>query len=433
MTLNWTPQSWRDRPAAQLPAYGDAAALATVESCLASAAPLTAIAENAALTAALAEVAAGRAMLLQGGDCAETFAEFGAEKVRVTFNLLLEMAAMLRAGGAGEVVTVARIAGQFAKPRSSETETIGDVTLPAYRGDIVNGPDFDAASRAPDPMRMLEAHRQSKVTVDLLRAYGAAAYADLSEVHRKARKRIGLRFDHGAAPGDMARPASVYTSHEALLLHYEQALTRWDPVSEAWWATSAHMLWIGDRTRQPDGAHVEYARGIANTIGLKCGPSLAPDELLRLIDRIDPDNKAGRLVLIGRFGAREAAQRLPALMRATHEAGRQVVWSVDPMHGNTVTKAGRKTRLMPDILAEIATFFDVARAEGVHPGGVHLEMTGAHVTECLGGSTPLGEEDLARRYLTHCDPRLNQAQAIDVAADVARLVMDEPRRASNAA
>jgi 3-deoxy-7-phosphoheptulonate synthase len=428
--MSWTPQSWRDHPAAQLPVYPDAAALATVESCLASAAPLTAIADSARLTAALGEVAAGRGFLLQGGDCAETFAEFGADKVRVTFNLLLEMAAMIRASGHDNVVKVARIAGQFAKPRSAGSETIDGITLPTYRGDIVNGPGFDAASRTPDPMRMLEAHRQAKVTIDLFTAYAGAAYADQSDIHRIARQRLGLCFDHAPSSPESGQ---VFTSHEALLLNYEQALTRWDAASERWWSVSAHMLWLGDRTRQLDGAHVAFASGIANTIGVKCGPSLEADELLRLADQLDPDNVPGRLVLIGRFGAEEAERRLPALMRATRAAGRHALWTIDPMHGNTVTVGGRKTRFVRDILAEIRAFFAAARSEGVHPGGVHLEMTGADVTECLGGSAPLREEDLHRRYLTHCDPRLNQAQAIDVAAETARIILGEARAASNAA
>jgi 3-deoxy-7-phosphoheptulonate synthase len=416
--MSWTPQSWRLRPARQLPTYPDAFALETTESRLEASAPLSSVTENRALSAKLAEVAAGRGFLLQGGDCAETFAEFGADKVRRGFNLIVQMAAMIRGAGCGEVVKVARMAGQFAKPRSAPVETIRGVTLPAYRGDIVNGPDFDVASRTPDPLRMLEAHRQSKVTVDLIKAYSAAAYGDLSAIPRTAR---------------IAQPVEMFTCHEALLLNYEQALTRWDDLTESWWATSAHMIWIGERTRQLDGAHVDYMSGIANSIGLKCGPTLEPDDLLRLIQRLDPDNRPGRLVLIGRFGAGEAPRRLPLLMRATREVGSNAIWAADPMHGNTVTAAGRKTRALPDILAEIATFFQVAAAEGVHAGGVHLEMTGEEVTECLGGSRGLREEDLSRRYLTHCDPRLNQAQALDVAAEVARLILAGTQCASDAA
>jgi 3-deoxy-7-phosphoheptulonate synthase len=416
-----------------MPAYPDPHAVEMAESCLEASAPLGSVTENRILTAKLAEVAQGNGFLLQGGDCAETFAEFGADKVRRSFNLLLQMAAMIREASSGEVVKVARMAGQFAKPRSADTETIAGLTLPSYRGDIVNGPDFDAKSRAPDPLRMLEAHRQSKVTIDLIKAYSAAAYADLSEIHRVARRRLGLSFDHARPQGDVAKPVDMFTSHEALLLNYEQALTRWDELTESWWATSAHMIWIGERTRQLDGAHVEYMSGIANTIGVKCGPTLEPDDLLRLIEKLDPHNRPGRLVLIGRFGAARAGDRLPALMRATHKAGSHALWSIDPMHGNTVTAAGRKTRTVPDILTEVRTFFEVAQAEQVHPGGVHLEMTGEEVTECLGGTKGLREEDLGKRYLTHCDPRLNGAQALDVAAEVTRLILEGAREASDAA
>ena len=422
------PSSWRGKPARQLPAYPDSRALAMAESRLAEAAPLAPFAESRLLSARLAEVASGKGFLLQGGDCAEIFAEFGADRVRRSFTLLLQMAAMIGEAATGDVVKVARLAGQFAKPRSAATETIDGITLPSWRGDIVNGAGFDAASRTPDPARMLEAHHQSEVTLDLLRAFGAAAYADLPDMHRAARRRLGLA-DHE----DPVEPTETFTSHEALLLNYEEALTRRDEATGDWWATSAHMIWIGERTRQLDGAHVDFASGIANTIGLKCGPTLTPDELLRLMDRLDPGNRPGRLVLIGRFGAQDVVKRLPALMRATREAGSHALWSIDPMHGNARTVAGRKTRTLPDILAELRAFFEIAAAEGVHPGGVHLEMTGEEVTECLGGTRGLREEDLGRRYLTHCDPRLNGAQALDVAAEVTRLLRDGARAASDAA
>ena len=399
----WSPDSWRGRPAAQLPVYPDAAALGRIEARIAAAPPLTAIAGIVALKAALAEVAAGRAFLLQGGDCAESFAEFGTEKVRMTFDLLRRMAAMLADAGTLGIVPLARIAGQFAKPRSDRTETRADLTLPSYRGDAVNGAAFDAAARAPDPSRLLAAHHQAQATVELLETWSES---------------------------DSGLPA-VFTSHEALLLNYEQALTRRD--GGHWWATSGHMIWIGDRTRDPGGAHVEFARGVANPVGLKCGPTLGADELLRLADLLDPDNEPGRLVLIGRFGADNIAAHLPALMRATGQAGRTAIWSVDPMHGNTRSAGALKTRLLGDILAEIGAFFDIARAEGVHPGGVHLEMTGADVTECLGGTLPLVEADLPRRYLTHCDPRLNQRQALDVAAAVADRLGQGARIRSDAA
>ena len=305
--MSWTPGSWRHLPARQMPDYPDPLALANVESRLASAPPLARIADIRRLSERLAEAAAGRAFLLQGGDCAESFAEFGANKVRTIFNLLLQMEAMLSADGRNHVIPLARIAGQFAKPRSAATETIGDVTLPCYRGDIVNGPEFDAGSRTPDPERMLQAHRQSKVTLELIGAFSAAAYADLDEIDRSARARLGLHAERRRAANKADTGTHIFTSHEGLLLNYEQALTRWDEESESWWATSGHLLWIGDRTRQLDGAHVEYASGVRNSIGLKCGPSIGGDDLLRLIERLDPDNVPGRLVLIGRFGARETA------------------------------------------------------------------------------------------------------------------------------
>jgi 3-deoxy-7-phosphoheptulonate synthase len=417
----WSPASWRSCPARQLADYPDAGALARVERRLSGSSSLVDIADIIHLRAALAGVATGEAFILQGGDCAESFAEFNADKVRVTYNLLLRMGAMLRAAGDWEVVHLARIAGQFAKPRSSATETHGGITLPSYRGDAVNGPAFTAAARTPDPRRLLDAHRQAQVTIQLLDAYAAASYADLPSVHRQ----VGLK--------EPMRPVSMFTSHEALLLNYEQALTRFDEASEQWWATTGHMLWIGDRTRQLDGAHVEFARGVGNPVGIKCGPGLETDELLRLMDRLDPRDTPGRLVLIGRFGSDAIGDHLPRLMRATRGAGRQVIWSIDPMHGNTCSVDGLKTRMVADILSEVRTFFEVAGTEGVHPGGVHLEMTGSDVTECIGGSLKLAREDLGRSYLTHCDPRLNEGQALDVARAVAALIGKRAGSRANAA
>ena len=409
-STDWSPRTWRSRPAEQLADYPDAAAAARVERRLEACDGLVEVADIMELRAALARVARGDSFLLQGGDCAESFAEFSADKVRVTYNLLLRMGAMLRAASGGEVVHLARIAGQFAKPRSTPTETIGGLTLPTYRGDAVNGAAFTAAARRADPQRLLDAYRQAQVTIELLQAYASASYADLPKVHRE----VGLT--------EPVRPVTMFTSHEALLLNYEQALTRYDEASGQWWARSGHMVWIGDRTRQLDGAHVEFARGIGNPVGLKCGPSLAADDLLRLMDRLDPDNVPGRLVLIGRFGAANVAAHLPELMQATRRVGRNAIWSIDPMHGNTRTMDGLKTRVVADIVAEVASFFDVAAGEGVHPGGVHLEMTGSDVTECLGGSLKLAREDLERSYLTHCDPRLNESQAVDLAHAVAELL-----------
>jgi 3-deoxy-7-phosphoheptulonate synthase len=405
----WSPGSWRTRPAQQLIEYPDANALARVERRLSGSEPLVEVADIIHSRAALARVASGQGFIIQGGDCAESFAEFNADKVRVTYNLLLRMGAMLRAAGV-DVVHLARIAGQFAKPRSAATETIDGVTLPSYRGDAINGPAFTAAARAPDPKRLLDAHRQAQVTIELLQAYASASYADLPKVHRD----VGLK--------EPSRPVAMFTSHEALLLNYEQALTRYDEASEQHWATSGHMIWIGDRTRQIDGAHVEFARGVGNPVGLKCGPSLAVDDMLRLMERLDPDNAPGRLVLIGRFGANKIAEHLPELMRATRREGRNAIWSIDAMHGNTRTVDGLKTRMVGDIVAEIRSFFEIAAAEGAHAGGVHLEMTGGDVTECIGGSPKLAREDLGRRYLTHCDPRLNEHQALDVAHAVAELL-----------
>lgn len=421
MNGDWSPASWRSRPAEQLVSYPDADALARVERRLSGSECLVEIADIMHLRAALSRVAGGDGFVVQGGDCAESFAEFNADKVRVTYNLLLRMGAMLRAASGGDVVHLARIAGQFAKPRSSPIETIDGVTLPSYRGDAVNGPAFAAAARVPDPKRLLEAHRQAQVTIELLQAYASASYADLPKIHRE----VGLR--------EPSRRVAMFTSHEALLLNYEQALTRFDEASEQWWATSGHMLWIGDRTRQLDGAHVEFARGIGNPIGLKCGPSLSGDDLLRLIDRLDPDNLPGRLVLIGRFGSEKIKAHLPELMRATRGAGSNAIWSIDPMHGNTRTIDGVKTRLIGDIVSEIVNFFEIAEAERVHAGCVHLEMAGSDVTECIGGSLKLAREDLGRRYLTHCDPRLNEVQALDVAGVVAGLLAKRAARRANAA
>lgn len=409
-STQWSPQSWRGRPAQQLAEYPDGGALARVERRLVGSESLVGIADIIHLRAALSRVAQGKAFIVQGGDCAESFAEFNADKVRVTYNLLLRMGAMLRASGRVDIVHLARIAGQFAKPRSAATETIDGVTLPTYRGDAVNGPAFTRAARTPDPKRLLEAHRQAKVTIELLQAYAAASYADLPEVYRD----VGLK--------EPPRPVAMFTSHEALLLNYEQTLTRYDEASEQWWATSGHMLWIGDRTRQLDGAHVEFARGVGNPVGLKCGPSLSADDLLRLMDRLDPNNVPGRLVLIGRFGAGNIGAHLPVLMRATRRAGRNAIWSIDPMHGNTISMDGVKTRMIDHIIAEVQSFFEIAAAEQMHAGGVHLEMTGSDVTECIGGSGELRQEDLSRRYLTHCDPRLNEGQALDVARAVAELL-----------
>ena len=438
MAAPWSPASWRGKPIRQAPEYPDADALAAVETRLKVHPPLVFAGEARNLLSGLAQVAEGKAFLLQGGDCAESFAEFHADNIRDTFRVLLQMAVVLTFAGALPVVKVGRIAGQFAKPRTAETETRGGVTLPAYRGDNVNAIEFDADNRTPDPARLMQAYAQSAATLNLLRAFAQGGYADLHNVHRwtlgfvagspaseryrALAQRITETLEFMEACGitpdstPQLRITDFYTSHEALLLGYEQALTRIDSTSGDWYDTSAHFLWIGDRTRDPSGAHVEFCRGIKNPIGLKCGPSLSEDDLLKLLAILNPDNRAGRLTLICRFGADKVAERLPRLIRTVTKEGAKVVWSCDPMHGNTITsQSGFKTRSVERILKEVKLFFDVHRAEGTHAGGVHFEMTGQNVTECLGGAQAIREEDLSSRYHTHCDPRLNASQALELA------------------
>ena len=433
----WTPSSWRSRPASNLPDYPDEAALARATRELASMPPLVFAGEARRLKSQLAEVAAGRAFLLQGGDCAESFQEFHADLIRDTFRLILQMAVVLTFAGGRPVVKVGRVAGQFAKPRSEAFEMRGSDSLPSYRGDIINGPEFEPEVRRPDPQRMLRAYAQSSASLNLLRAYAGGGFADLHNVHgwtlnfvdgtpnsaryREVADKISDSLAFMSAIGvtpethPALRSVDVFTSHEALLLPYEEALTRADSSAGDWYDTSAHMVWVGERTRDLGGAHIEFMRGIKNPIGLKCGPTLQPDELLRLIDVLNPDNEPGRLTLIGRFGAEKAGERLPVLMSAVGREGRSVVWSIDPMHGNTRKAGGYKTRPFDRITSEVRTFIQVARAEGVHPGGVHLEMTGQNVTECLGGARALTEAELSARYHTHCDPRLNADQALELA------------------
>jgi len=438
MAPPWSPSSWRAKPIRQVPEYPDPQALAAVEARLKTYPPLVFAGEARSLTGALAEVAEGRAFLLQGGDCAESFAEFHPDNIRDTFRVLLQMAVVLTFAGALPVVKVGRIAGQFAKPRSADTETRGDITLPSYRGDNINAIEFDAESRLPDPQRLMQAYLQSAATLNLLRAFAQGGYADLHNVHRwtlgfvagspsseryrALADRISETLEFMEACGitpdstPQLRATDFYTSHEALLLGYEQALTRIDSTSGDWYDTSAHFLWIGDRTRDPSGAHVEFCRGIKNPLGVKCGPSLAEDDLLRLIGVLNPGNKPGRLTLICRFGADKVAERLPRLIRAVAREGAKVVWSCDPMHGNTITsQTGLKTRSFERVLKEVRLFFEVHRAEGTHAGGVHFEMTGQNVTECLGGAQAISEEDLSSRYHTLCDPRLNASQALELA------------------
>jgi 3-deoxy-7-phosphoheptulonate synthase len=422
------------------------AELSRVETTLRKMPPLVFAGEARRLKSLLGDVAAGKAFLLQGGDCAESFKEFAADNIRDTFRLILQMAVVLTFAGGKPVVKVGRMAGQFGKPRSSPVEKIGDVELPSYRGDNINGMDFTPESRTPDPQRLLQAYGQSSSTLNLLRAFAGGGYADLYNIHRwtlgfvndspqgaryrELSEKISESLTFMAAIGvtpethpEMHR-VEFFTSHEGLLLGFEEAMTRVDSTSGDWYDTSAHLLWIGERTRQLDGAHVEYFRGIKNPIGVKVGPTLEPDELLRLIDVLNPKDEAGRLTLYGRFGYDKIEQRLPTLLRATK--GRNVVWATDPMHGNTLTaNNGYKTRPFDRITSEVKSFVDVCTAEGTHPGGVHLEMTGQNVTECLGGARALTEGDLADRYHTHCDPRLNGEQALELAFLVAERLKDD--------
>ncbi|WP_334078937.1 class II 3-deoxy-7-phosphoheptulonate synthase [Microbulbifer sp. M83] len=434
----WNPESWRNFTAHQQPSYQSAAELGEVTGQLSAYPPLVFAEEARELRRQLAQVAEGKAFLLQGGDCAESFADFNANRIRDTFKVLLQMAVVLTFAGNMPVVKVARMAGQYAKPRSSDTEVVGGVELPSYRGDIINGIDFTETARRPDPQRMLTAYNQSAATLNLLRAFAQGGLADLHQVHgwnlsflennpqrenyAQLAERLQDALEFMAVCGVTSentpaiRETVLYTSHEALLLEYEQALTRTDSLTGKWYDCSAHMLWIGERTRQLDGAHVEFLSGVWNPIGVKVGPGMQPDELLRLIDRLNPANEAGRLTLITRMGADTLGEKLPALVQAVQREGHKVVWSTDPMHGNTVkASSGYKTRDFDKILREIRDFFAVHRAEGSHPGGIHLEMTGQHVTECTGGAWKISEDDLATCYETQCDPRLNADQVLELA------------------
>jgi len=435
---SWSPQTWRSKPIRQMPEYADAEAVKRVEGQLADYPPLVFAGEARNLKKQLAEVSAGRAFLLQGGDCAEAFAEFKADTIRDTFKVLLQMAVVLTFGAACPVVKVGRMAGQFAKPRSKPTETQNGIELPAYRGDIVNHIDFDEYSRQPDPDRLLRAYNQAAATLNLLRAFAQGGLADLNQVHKWNLAFVrdsnqGARYEEIAQRIDEAlgfmracginsdsvpqvRETDFYTSHEALLLNYEEAFTRVDSLTGDWYDTSAHFLWVGDRTRQIDEAHVEFLRGVNNPIGLKCGPKMGEDELLKLIETLNPHNEPGRLTLISRMGADQVGEKLPPLIRAVKRHGYNVVWSCDPMHGNTAkTDNGFKTRPFDRILSEVTDFFAIHRAEGSYPGGVHVEMTGKDVTECLGGAQAISEDRLGDRYHTYCDPRLNASQALELA------------------
>ena len=456
MTAKWSPGSWRDKPIQQVPEYPDPAVLARVETTLEAYPPLVFAGEARRLRSQLAKVADGQAFLLQGGDCAESFAEFHPNNIRDTFRVLLQMAVVMTFGAALPVLKLGRMAGQFAKPRSAPTEVKDGVELPSYRGDIINGIEFEPEGRQPDPERLLRAYNQAAATLNLLRAFAQGGFADLHKVHRwnlefVAGSPQGARYEELATRIDEAlafmnacginadkvpqvSETDFYTSHEALLLPYEQALTRIDSLTGQWYDCSAHFLWIGDRTRQLDGAHVEFLRGVENPIGMKCGPSLDPDDLLRLIEALNPDNDPGRLTLISRMSADQVEAKLPPLVRAVQRAGFKVVWSCDPMHGNTIkSSSGFKTRPFDRILAEVEGFFAVHRAEGSHAGGIHIEMTGQEVTECTGGAQAISEERLGDRYHTHCDPRLNASQALELAFLIAARLKDERDSAASRA
>ena len=448
---DWSPESWRSRPVKQLPEYTDPAGLEGALGRLRANPPLVFAGEARHLRDELAEVANGRGFLLQGGDCAESFAEFAADNIRDTFRVMLQMAVVLTFGATCPVIKIGRMAGQFAKPRSADTETRDGVELASYRGDIINGIEFEPGAREPDPQRMLRAYSQAAATLNLLRAFAQGGYADLHRVHgwnmdfaagspqgaryQEMADRIGESLAFMAACGvtgdavQALRQTEFYTSHEALLLPYEQALTRVDSLTGDWFDCSAHFLWIGDRTRDPQGAHVEFLRGVCNPIGVKAGPTLPPDDLLRLCDILNPDNEPGRLTVIARMGADGVTQGLPPLVRAVQREGRSVVWSCDPMHGNTIKAAsGYKTRPYDHVLAEVRRFFDVHKAEGSYAGGVHVEMTGQNVTECIGGMQAIGDGDLADRYHTHCDPRLNASQSLELAFQLAAMLREERER-----
>ncbi|TMO75009.1 3-deoxy-7-phosphoheptulonate synthase class II [Pseudoalteromonas sp. S3776] len=444
---SWNPNSWRELPILQQPQYPDQEELKTVESQLKSAPPLVFAEETRSLFKQLEDVCEGRAFLLQGGDCAESFSDFNAANIRDTFKTLLQMAVVLTYGGKCPVVKIARMAGQYAKPRSADLETIDGVSLPSYRGDIVNSFEFTEEARIPDPQRLMKAYHNSAATLNLLRAFAQGGLADLHQVNRwnmgfvaanPQKERFqqladkiqdALEFMEVCGINSTIAPSlketDLYTSHEALLLGYEEALTRRDHLSGDWYDCSAHFVWIGERTRQLDHAHIEFFKGIKNPIGVKVGPGMDPDDLIRLIDAVNPDNIPGRLTLITRMGADVLPEKLPALVRRVQQEGRKVIWSSDPMHGNTEkATSGYKTRSFDNIMREISQFFAVHKAEGSYAGGVHLEMTGQHVTECTGGAYGLSDDDLAQRYKTQCDPRLNADQVLEVGFLVADLLKD---------
>ncbi|WP_458699376.1 class II 3-deoxy-7-phosphoheptulonate synthase [Sulfurospirillum sp. 1307] len=451
----WQRDSWRNFPIKQQPTYPDLDSLKKVEAELNKFPPLVFAGEVRKLKAELAKVCRGEAFLLQGGDCAESFSEFNADNIRDMFKVMMQMAVVLTFAGGCPVVKVGRLAGQFAKPRSSDFEEINGVKLPSYRGDIINGNEFDEAARIPDPNRMIKAYNQSSATMNLLRAFARGGLADLHKVHKwnLAFVKDGslgeqyqnladkitetLNFMEACGINSQNSPTinetTLYTSHEALLMNYEEALTREDSLSGDWYDCSAHMLWIGDRTRDVDGAHVEFLSGVKNPVGVKAGPTMTPENLLQIIEKLNPENEEGRLNIIVRMGADKIENEFPKLVRAVKEAGKNVIWSIDPMHGNTIkTSNNYKTREFSEVLREVKGFFRVHKEEGTIPGGVHLEMTGQNVTECVGGSAKLSEKDLEDRYHTHCDPRLNADQALELAFLIAQSLKEARARIKGA-
>ncbi len=443
----WNPSSWREKPILQQPTYPDKTKLETVLNELKNYPPLVFAGEARSLKEQLANVAQGKAFLLQGGDCAESFSEFHADNIRDTFKAIMQMAVVMTYAGGLPVVKVGRLGGQFAKPRSSNTETFDGTTLDSYRGDIINGIEFNEKARVPDPERMIKAYNQATATQNLLRAFASGGLADLHQVNKwnldfAHKSEVGEKYEALAEDIEKSlqfmaacgitsktyrtlRETDFYTSHEALLLPYEEAFTREDSITGDWYNVAAHMVWIGDRTRQLDGAHVEYMRGIKNPIGIKAGPSMDPEDLVRLAAAVNPENEAGRLNIIVRMGANKVGDHMPQLIRAIEREGLNVVWSCDPMHGNTIKSSNNyKTRPVDAILTEMKQFFQVHKSEGTFGGGVHLEMTGKNVTECIGGSFTVTEEDLSSRYHTHCDPRLNADQSLELAFLIADSLKD---------
>ncbi len=447
MNKNWTPSSWRNKKALHMPGYIDEEHLENTLKEISKYPPLVFAGEARLLKEKLGEVANGNAFLLQGGDCAESFADFHPDNIRDSFKVILQMAVVLTFGASCPVVKVGRIAGQFAKPRSSATEIINNVELESYKGDIINGIDFDEKNRNPDPDRLIKAYNQSASTLNLLRAFSQGGFANLNKIHqwnlnfvkdenankfREISNRIDECLSFMEACGINGKSVrqlnetDFFTSHEALLLQYEEALTRVDSTTGKWYDVSAHMLWVGDRTRQLDGAHIEFLKGIENPIGIKVGPTTKTDELLKIIDVLNPTNESGKITLICRMGHEKVSINLPGIINKVHKEGKNVVWTCDPMHGNTVkSNTGYKTRPLKSIISEIHQFFQIHRSEGTYPGGVHLEMTGQDVTECMGGLQEITDEDLKNRYHTYCDPRLNASQSLELAFLLSDFLKDE--------